>query len=118
MDDLEIGAQIVQLSIKTIGRQFTAKYSTTITLQLTFWSQLSLASSLKSLLLVEIPYGYCISAVNVKLTFIWLYNKQAYSIKNEMKKLKNEIRWMMNKSMKWSWFKVLLKVKQINEYLF
>ena len=35
-----------------------------------------------------------------------------------MKKLKNEMRWKMNKSMKRSWFKVPVKVKQINEYLF
>ena len=26
--------------------------------------------------------------------------------------------WKMNTSMKWSWFKVPVKVKQINEYLF
>ena len=41
-----------------------------------------------------------------------------YSIKNEMKKLKNEMRWKINKSMKWSWYKVRVKVEQINEYLF
>ena len=35
-----------------------------------------------------------------------------------MKKLKNEMRWKMNKSMKQSCFKVPVKVKQINEYLF
>ena len=35
-----------------------------------------------------------------------------------MKKLKNEMRWKMNKSLKWSWFKVPVKVEQINEYLF
>ena len=45
-------------------------------------------------------------------------SKQAYSIKNKMKKLKNEMRWKMNKSMKWSWFKVPVKLEQINEYLF
>ena len=28
------------------------------------------------------------------------------------------MRWKMNKSMKWSWFKVPVKVEQINEYLF
>ena len=28
------------------------------------------------------------------------------------------MRWKMNKSMKWRWFKVPVKVKQINEYLF
>ena len=35
-----------------------------------------------------------------------------------MKKLKNEMRWKMNKSMKWGWFKVPVKVEKINEYLF
>ena len=35
-----------------------------------------------------------------------------------MKKLKNEIIWKMNESMKWSWFKVPVKVEQIIEYLF
>ena len=35
-----------------------------------------------------------------------------------MKKLENEARWKMNKSMKWSWFKVPVKVEHINEYLF
>ena len=28
------------------------------------------------------------------------------------------MRWKMDKSMKWSWFKVPVKVEQINEYLF
>ena len=28
------------------------------------------------------------------------------------------MRWKMSKSMKWSWFKVPVKVEQINEYLF
>jgi hypothetical protein len=28
------------------------------------------------------------------------------------------MRWKMKKRMKWSWFKVPVKVKQINEYLF
>ena len=28
------------------------------------------------------------------------------------------MRWKMNKSMKWSWFKVPVKVEQINENLF
>ena len=28
------------------------------------------------------------------------------------------MRWKMNKSMKWSWFKVPVKVELINEYLF
>ena len=28
------------------------------------------------------------------------------------------MRWKMNKSMKWSWFTVPVKVEQINEYLF
>ena len=52
------------------------------------------------------------TSVNMKLT------KQAYSIKNEIKKLNNEIRWEMYKSMKWSWFKVPLKVEQLNEFFF
>ena len=46
------------------------------------------------------------------------YSKQVYSIQNEMKKLKNEMRWKRNRSMKWSWFEVPVEVEQINEYLF
>ena len=36
----------------------------------------------------------------------------------QMKKLKDEMRWKMNKSMIWSRFKVPVKVEQINGYLF
>ena len=35
-----------------------------------------------------------------------------------MKKLKNEMRWKINKKMEWSWFQVPAKVEQIIEYLF
>ena len=38
--------------------------------------------------------------------------------KNDMKKLKKEMRWKMHRSVKLSWFKVPVKVEQINEYLF
>ena len=44
--------------------------------------------------------------------------KQAYSIKTAWRnwKMKWDESWI--NSMKWSWFKVPVKVKQINEYLF
>ena len=32
--------------------------------------------------------------------------------------MKNEMRWKINKSVKWIWFKVPVKVEHINEYLF
>ena len=45
-------------------------------------------------------------------------SKQAYSIKTTWRnwKMKWDERWI--NSMKWSWFKVPVKVEQINEYLF
>ena len=32
--------------------------------------------------------------------------------------MRNEIRWKINKSVKWIWFKVPVKGEHINEYLF
>ena len=48
----------------------------------------------------------------------WIASKQAYSIKTTWRnwKMKWDERWIS--SMKWSWFKVPVKVEQINEYLF